>query len=104
MCKTLIRKSSKTYVSYSLGFIWDCELPVLLMDTATIESLVALHDAGYGEKELDGTKINWNDFEIINVIVRPKITVSEMRELDQMVSRGEISYSRMVEILNGIRI
>ena len=28
------------------------------------------------------------------------ITVSEMRELEKQVSLGEISYSRMVEILN----
>ena len=31
-----------------------------------------------------------------------KITVSQMRSLEKQVLQGEISYSRMIEILNGI--
>ena len=69
MYKTLIRKDTAEYVTYELGFMWTCELPVLLMPTATIEGLIALHDAGYGEKELDGKKINWDEYEIINVTI-----------------------------------
>lgn len=41
---------------------------------------------------------------IYHEIKRPKLTVSKMRDLDKQVASGEISYSRMIEIINNVRV
>lgn len=67
--KTLIKKSTKQWATYQLGFMWTGEFPILLAETATMENLRLLHDEGYGEKELDGKQIEWDDYEIIDVTI-----------------------------------